>query len=107
MSQFEINAHRASLGDVRHRKNINNFSDAEIDSIRAAHIAVYGITNRDDNRGYHFRAGKLGCPEADRGHAGSFRPGTEPTLMDSKSVSVPPPERDASVREPGRRFDPP
>lgn len=30
MSQFEINAHRASLGDVRHRKNIRNHSNAEL-----------------------------------------------------------------------------
>ena len=72
MSQFEINAHRASLGDVRHRKNINNFSDAEIDTIRAAYLAVYGITNRDDNRGHQYWAGKHGRPEADCDHGRLF-----------------------------------
>ena len=74
MSQFEINAHRASLGDVRHRKNINNFSDAEIDTIRAAYLAVYGITNRDDNRGHQYWAGKHGRPEADCDHGRLFLP---------------------------------
>ena len=74
MSQFEINAHRASLGDVRHRKNIRNYSNAEIDAIRAAFTAVYGITNRDDNRGYQYWAGKHGRPEADCDHGRLFLP---------------------------------
>ena len=74
MLQIEINAHRASLKDVRHRKNINNFSDAEIATIRAAYLAVYGITNRDDNRGYQYWAGKHGRPEADFEHGRLFLP---------------------------------
>ena len=74
MSQFGINAHRASLRDVRHRKNINNYSDTEINPIRAAYLAVYGITNRDDNLGYQYRAGKHGRPEADCNHDRLFLP---------------------------------
>ncbi len=74
MSQFEINAKRAALGDVRHRKNINNFSDTEIDTLRAAYAAVYAITNRDDNRGYQYWAGKHGRPEADCDHGRLFLP---------------------------------
>ena len=49
MPEFEINAHWASLGDVRNRKKINNYSDTEINNIHDAYLAVYGITNRDDS----------------------------------------------------------
>lgn len=74
MSQFEINELRASLGDIRHRKNFTNFSDAEVDTIRSAYEAVYGITNRDDNRGFQYWAGKHGRPEADCNHDHLFLP---------------------------------
>ena len=74
MSQFEINQHRAALGDVRHRKNLLNCSDAELDKIRQAYMAVYGIKNRDDNRGFQYWAGKHGRPEAACDHGRLFLP---------------------------------
>ena len=74
MSQFEINQHRAALGDVRHRKNLLNCSDAELDKIRQAYIAVYGIKNRDDNRGFQYWAGKHGRPEGACDHGRLFLP---------------------------------
>ena len=43
MSQFQINEHRAALGDVRHRKNVLNLNEAELDEIRQAYSAVYTI----------------------------------------------------------------
>ena len=72
MSQFQINKHRAALGDVRHRKNLLNCSEAEINEIRQAYASVYGITNRDDNRGFQFWAGKHGRPEAACDHGRLF-----------------------------------
>ena len=74
MSQFTINNHRTALGDVRHRKNLLNCSDAEIEEIRRAYTAVYSITNRDDNRGYQYWAGKHGRPEAACDHGRLFLP---------------------------------
>lgn len=65
MSQFDINSHRASLGDVRHRKNIRNCWDSEIDTVRSTYSEINGITNRDNDRGYQYWAGKHGRPEAD------------------------------------------
>ena len=74
MSQFEINKFRAALGDVLHRKNILNCSDAEVNEVRRAYTAVFAITNRDDNRGFQFWAGKHGRPEAVCDHGRLFLP---------------------------------
>ena len=74
MSQFQINEHRAALGDVRHRKNLLNLNEAELDELRNAYDAVYTITNRDDNRGFQYWAGKHGRPEAACDHGQLFLP---------------------------------
>ena len=74
MSQYQINKHRAALGDLRHRKNLLNFSAAELDDIRQAYSLIYQITNRDDNRGFQYWAGKHGRPEAACEHGRLFLP---------------------------------
>lgn len=74
MSQFQINELRTQLGDLRHRKNVRNFSEREVSSLREAFAAVYEITNRDDFRGYQFWAGKHGRPEALCDHGRFFLP---------------------------------
>ena len=74
MSQYQINKHRAALGDLRHRKNLLNFSAAELDDIRQAYSLIYQITNRNDNRGFQYWAGKHGRPEAACEHGRLFLP---------------------------------